>query len=73
MVVITHERIIPRVYEVGSQYVCNVKIFINSQFWGTRHKNATQRNARTGSESILLFCWVAVSTNMSATQCNAGP
>ena len=46
---------------------------INSQIFVTRRKNAMQRNARIGSESILALCCVAVGINASMMQCNAGP
>ena len=49
-----------------------VKIFINSRFLVTRCKNAMQRNARIGSESILAFRCIVVSINTSTTQHNVG-
>ena len=50
----------------------NAKIFIKLWFLVVRCKDATQRNAMIGSESILAFRWVVASGNTSTTQCNMG-
>ena len=68
-------------YNTGSQcdarpcvaLICETQIFRIknlSDFFAIRCKDATQRNARMGSNSILALCCVATSVNAKATQRN---
>ena len=53
--------------------ICKTQIFIIktfSDFFVIRRKDATQRDARIGSESILALCCVAMSVNAKVTQRN---
>ena len=54
--------------------ICETHKFITKKVGGfltTRRKNATQGNARIGSESILASCCVSTSVDMKMTQRNA--
>ena len=55
-------------------YTCNAKIFINSWvFFYQMQECNTEKHNDIGSESILAFCCIAVSANVSVMQCNTGP